>query len=99
MKISLHTAHLLSPSGNQRHLIIGLCILLGGNAQTQVKNEVDSLWKIWRDPQLTDTIRASALFDLANEVRLSDPDSAARSADALMDLANKNDLPRWQGKA
>jgi len=73
-----------------------LFLTLISKAQTQNafnKSATDSLWNIWMDESNLDTVRMSALYDMADLVYKSVPDSALKILDLEYEFATqiKND--------
>ena len=62
--------------------------------------DVDSLWVIWEDETMEDTVRLKAINDIANIGYMNDqPDSAFYCAQLQYDLAASTDNKRWMIKS
>lgn len=80
--------------------IVAFLICLTGPAESlpaQVNS--DSLWGIWNDTDLHDTLRMKAVQDMAWGILYSNPDSATTLAKLELGLARKSANRKWQGKA
>ncbi|MBL7798201.1 MAG: tetratricopeptide repeat protein [Saprospiraceae bacterium] len=80
--------------------IVAFLICLTGPAKSlpaQVNS--DSLWGIWNDTDLHDTLRMKAVQDMAWGILYSNPDSATSLAKLELGLARKSANRKWQGKA
>lgn len=80
--------------------IVAFLICLTGPAKSlpaQVNS--DSLWGIWNDTDLHDTLRMKAVQDMAWGILYSNPDSATSLAKLELALARQTENRKWQGKA
>jgi class 3 adenylate cyclase len=82
---------------NKIYLLIGLLLSFPG-IKSQVNNN-DSLWKIWFDSSLHDTVRLQAIDDLAWDVRYNNTDSALTWATLELEYAIAKGQKKWQAKA
>ncbi|TNE60429.1 MAG: tetratricopeptide repeat protein [Bacteroidetes bacterium] len=78
-------------------LLLLLCCSLAFSANAQVNT--DSLWQIWQNTGLADTIRVKALQAVAWDIMYHDPDSALLLARQELDFARQAGNKSWQGKA
>lgn len=63
-------------------------------------SEVDSLFQIWEDMSLSDSIRFEAYHDIIRESYVfTNPDTALGMAESLYEEANKRNNLYWQAKA
>lgn len=60
---------------------------------------VDSLYRIWKDPQQADTVRLVAIHTLARGLMHQAPDSTHSLALQELALAQKIQSKKWQGRA
>lgn len=67
---------------------------LGAFAQVNA----DSLWNLWSNQQLTDTVRLRAIQDLAWSLMYSNPDSTALLANLGIQYAKSVGNEKWEGK-
>lgn len=61
--------------------------------------DVDSLWQVWENTKLPDTVRLDALQAMANRYANSNPDSARMMAEKQLAFAREKNLPLWEGQA
>jgi len=77
--------------------IVVFLICLAASLPAQVNS--DSLWGIWSDTDLHDTVRMKAVQDMAWGILYSNPDSATTLAKLELALARQTGNRKWQGKA
>ncbi len=62
--------------------------------------DTDSLWNVWQNTEMTDSIRLNALHDMARDGLLSvDPDSAAQLAEMKFHFAEEKDMGLQKARA
>lgn len=81
-----------------RHLFYTLSFLLFGSLSVFAQKQ-DSLWSVWNNSQLHDTVRLEALNNLAWEFIFSKPDSAYKLATIQLAYAEKVKDTTWQAAA
>ena len=77
--------------------ILLLSLLTGGVLPAQANR--DSLWQVWSNTGLEDTVRLHALHRLVGAYANQNPDSARLLAQWQLDFANKTGSPHWQARA
>ncbi len=62
--------------------------------------DTDSLWNVWQNTEMTDSVRLNALHDMARDGLLSvDPDSASRLAEMKFQFADEKGLKLQKARA
>lgn len=79
--------------------IIGLMLSVGVYAQSETNPRVDSLAKISNNTALHDTVRLEAMFNLSAALLFIDGDSCKRVIKQQMELATKQEDPKWLATA
>lgn len=86
---------------NKKHLkstLLTLSLLIG-TVLTHAQTNLDSLWNVWQDETLEDTIRLNALADVGYHLTETEPDSALYFASLLNTFALRKGLEYYIGKA
>ena len=84
---------------NTTRIVVFLTCLTGLAAGLPAQVNSDSLWGIWNDADLHDTVRMKAVQDMAWGILYSNPDSATTLAKLELALARQSRNRKWQGKA
>lgn len=80
---------------NNLLFIAFLCLVRSGIAQINA----DSLWRVWAQSGLPDTVRLSAMQQLADGYVNKDPDSTRMLAQKQLAFAREKGLLSWQARA
>ena len=77
-----------------------LVVLVGLPWPAAVRAEQDSLWQVWRDTSLHDTVRVRALGQYSwSKFLFTRPDSAIWYGEVMYDFAKERGLVKWMGWA
>jgi adenylate cyclase len=74
------------------------CLILLTIPQFLVAQNLDSLYAISNDASKVDTIRLQALEKIVLALRYTDPDSANKITDLVLEIAENKDLNNWKAK-
>ncbi len=79
-------------------LIAVFSILFSTNSSAQINK--DSLWAVWKNTNIDDTLRLDAIYNIAWDGYLfNDPDSAKYYAQMQYEFADSTGLEKWQANA
>lgn len=74
-------------------------LLIQLSATLPAQTTVDSLWHVWNNTALEDTVRLNALHRVVLRRMNSNPDSARMLAGIELAFAREKELTRWQARA
>ena len=75
-----------------------LVVLVSLPWPSAVRAEQDSLWQVWRDTSLHDTVRVRALGHYSwTKFLFTRPDSAIWYGEVMYDFAKERGLVKWMG--